>query len=58
MCMMRYGWSEYIKPAYTHKDALEELEQGIEKHFDPDLAFCFFEKRDAMKSVFEDLSDR
>ena len=46
------------KPAYTHMDALEELEEGIEKHFDPGLASCFLEKRAAMKSIFEDLSDR
>ncbi|MAG13863.1 MAG: phosphohydrolase [Spirochaetales bacterium] len=45
------------KPAFSHADALEELEQGIQAHFDPNLAFCFLENRSKMNSIFENISD-
>ena len=45
------------KPAFPHEKTCEEIQRGIESHFDPTLAELFIERSDAMRDIYERLKD-
>jgi HD-GYP domain-containing protein (c-di-GMP phosphodiesterase class II) len=45
------------KPAFEHDKACGEIEQGIESHFDPELAELFLENAEVMRDVYERFKD-
>ncbi len=45
------------KPARTHNEALEAIQEGIGSHFDPRIAEAFLEVADDVRAIASDLAD-